>query len=105
MIDDVWQQLAPLFVHPGPAPVCSDSELITMAIVGQCRGWNLETDLVSQWHERRDLFPTVPERSRFNRRRRNLMHAINCVRQVVLRMLDVSQDRYCTIDSGFVGSC
>lgn len=99
VIDEVWQQLASVFRRPGPAPACSDSELLTMAIVGQCRGWDLETDLVSQWHERRDLFPTVPERSRFNRRRRNVMHAINCVRQVVLRLLDLAQDRSCTIDS------
>lgn len=99
VIDEVWQHIAPMFGRPGPAPECSDSELMTMAIVGQCRGWNLETDLISQWRERRELFPTVPERSRFNRRRRNLMHAINCVRQVVLRVLDLAQDRYCTIDS------
>lgn len=99
MIDDLWQHLAPLFGRPGPAPECSDSELITMAIVGACRGWDVETELVSQWRERRDLFPQVPERSRFNRRRRNLMHAINTVRAVVVRLLDVAQDRYCTIDS------
>jgi hypothetical protein len=99
VIDEIWQQIAPLFERPGPAPECSDSELMTMAIVGQCRGWHLETDLLSSWRERPDLFPIVPERSRFNRRRRNLMQAINCVRQVVLRMLDLAQDRYCTIDS------
>lgn len=99
VIDEMWQQLAPVFGRPGPAPACSDSELITMAIVGQCRGWHLETDLISQWQERRDLFPAIPERSRFNRRRRNLMHAINWVRQVVLRTLDLAQDRSCTIDS------
>lgn len=99
VIDDLWQHLAPLFGRPGPAPECSDSEVITMAIVGACRGWNMETELISQWHERRDLFPQVPERSRFNRRRRNLMHAINCIRQMIVRMLDVAQDRYCTIDS------
>lgn len=97
-IDEIWQHLAPRFVRPGPAPACSDSELITMAIVGQCRGGELETELISQWQERRDLFPQVPERSRFNRRRRNLMHAITCVRQLVLHLLDVGQDRYCTID-------
>lgn len=99
MIDDLWQHLAPLFGRPGPAPECSDSEVITMAIVGACRGWDVETELVSQWRERRDLFPQVPERSRFNRRRRNLMHAINTVRAVVVRLLDVAQDRSCTIDS------
>jgi len=77
----------------------SDSELITMAIVGQCRGWDVETELVSQWHAHRDLFPHVPERSRFNRRRRNLMPAINLIRQAVLQGLDVAHDRQCAIDS------
>lgn len=99
VIDDVWQHLAPLFARPGPAPVCSDSELITMALVGQCRGWDVETELVSQWQEHRDLFPRIPERSRFNRRLRNLMPAINLVRQAVLHLLDVAHDRQCTIDS------
>jgi hypothetical protein len=99
VIDELWQHLAPVCARPGPQPVCSDSELITMAIVGQCRGWDSETDLLSQWRERPDLFPDIPERSRFNRRRRNLMHAINSIRQLVVQMLDLAYDRYCTIDS------
>ena len=99
VIDEIWQQLAPVFGRPGPAPACSDSELMTMAIVGQCRGWELETDVISHWHAHRDLFPTIPERSRFNRRRRNLIQAINWVRHVVLGLFDFAQDRYCTIDS------
>jgi hypothetical protein len=99
VIDEIWERLAPLFTRPGPAPVCSDSDLITMAIVGQWRGWDVETELVSQWHERRDLFPDVPERSRFNRRLRNLMPAINLIRQAVVHLLDIAQDRQCTIDS------
>jgi hypothetical protein len=85
--------------RPGPLPVWSDSELITMAVVGACRGWDQETALVSQWHAHRDLFPPFPERSRFNRRLRNLMPAINLIRQAVLVMLDVAQDRHCAIDS------
>lgn len=40
------------------------------------------------------MFPQVPERSRFNRRLRNLMPAINVVRQAVLALLDVAQDRH-----------
>lgn len=99
VIDDLWQPLSLVFTRPGPAPVCSDSELLTMAIVGQCRGWDVETELVSQWHSHRNLFPEVPERSRFNRRLRNLMPALNVVRRAVLHLLDVAQDRQCTIDS------
>ena len=43
-----------------------------MALVAECRGWDEETEAISQWQEYRDLFPHIPERSRFNRRRRNL---------------------------------
>jgi transposase len=99
IIDEVWQQIYPLFTRPGPSPVCSDSELITMAIVGECRGWDQETELISNWQERRDLFPLVPERSRFNRRRRALQQAINLIRRLVLDMLDLSQDPFCAVDS------
>ncbi len=99
IVDDVWQQIAPLFKRPGPAPVCSDSELITMALVGECRGWDKETEMLSHWQEHRDLFPHIPSQSRFNRRRRNLMLAFNLIRQVVLSWLDLAQDRQCVLDS------
>lgn len=99
-IDDCWQQVAPLFVgRPGPMPACSDSELITMAIIGECRGWDTETTLLQAWQEHRQLFPHLPERTRFNRRRRNLMQAINLLRQMILQVLDVAQERQCVIDS------
>jgi len=99
IVDDVMQQIAPLLKRRGPAPECSDSELITLALVGECRGWDLETDLLSYWREHTDLFPTIPTQSRFNRRRRNLMWVINLIRQTVVQWLDVSQDRDCAIDS------
>jgi hypothetical protein len=99
IVDDVMQQIAPLLKRRGPAPECSDSELITMVLVGECRGWDLETDLLSYWGEHPDLFPGVPSQSRFNRRRRNLMGAINLIRQTILQTLDVSQDQQCAIDS------
>jgi len=41
-----------------------------MAVVGECRGWRQETTRLRRWRERPDLFPVVPERRRFNRRRR-----------------------------------
>ena len=70
-----------------------------MAIVGQCRGWDVQTERVRPWHEHQDVFPHVPERSRFNRRLRTLMPAINRVRQAGLSILDVAHDRHCTSDS------
>jgi hypothetical protein len=100
IVDDIWLQVASQFKRPGPAPTtCSDSELFTMALVGECRRWDMETEMISQWQEHRDLFPSIPSQSRFNRRRRNLMVAFNLIRRIVLRWLDVAQDRQCLIDS------
>jgi hypothetical protein len=99
IVDDIWEEIAPLFKRPGPEPVCSDSELLTMALVGECRGWDLETELLSHWQEHRDLFPHIPSQSRFNRRRRFLHRAFNQIRQVVLKMLDLSRDPQGAIDS------
>ncbi len=98
LIDEIWQRLARLYQRPGPQPICSDSELITMAIVGQCRECDKETNLMQEWRAYRHLFPQLPERSRFNRRRRNLMGAINHIRRIVLQVLDVAQDHQCVMD-------
>jgi Transposase DDE domain len=100
VVDDIWQQIAPLYRRAGPDPTsCSDSELITIALVSECRGWDRETHLVAEWQPYRALFPRFPERSRYNRRRRNLMYAINHIRQIVVASLDVAQDAHGAIDS------
>ena len=87
IVDDILQELAPLLKRPGPAPECSDSELITMVLVGECKGWNVETELLSNMRSHRDLFPSIPSQSRCNRRRRNLMYLINLIRQILLSRL------------------
>jgi IS5 family transposase len=98
-IDDLWQKIAPMYARPGPDPTsCSDSELITIAMVSECRGWDRETHLMAEWEPYRSLFPRLPERSRFNRRRRNLMFAINQIRQIITNGLDIAQDAYGVID-------
>lgn len=99
LVDDLWCEIAPLFQRPGPAPECSDSELLTMALVGECRGWEVETEMLSYWREHRDLFPRIPSQSRFNRRRRNLRDAFNLIRLAVLRLLDLATDPACVVDS------
>jgi len=99
IIDDIWQQIAGLFKQPGPQPECSDSELITMAIVGECRVWNVETEMLSYWQEHRDMFPQIPSQSRFNRRRRKLMLTFNLIRRSVLSMLDLAQEGQAVIAS------
>jgi Transposase DDE domain len=99
VVDDVWREIAPLFRRPGPPAQCSDSELLTMILVGECRGWDVETEMLSYWREHRDLFPVIPSQSRFNRRRRNLMATFNLLRQVVVAQLDLASDPHCAIDS------
>jgi IS5 family transposase len=100
LVDVFVRQLAPFLRRPGPPPTsCSDSELIAMAIIGECRGLDGETELLSFWKDHRDLFPHQPDQSRFNRRRRNLMPVFNLIRQAILRVLDVAQDPSCVIDS------
>ena len=100
IIDDLYQRLAPLCgLKPGPSAECSDSELITMAIVGECREWNKETTLLANWQFFPDLFPIQPSRTRFNRRRRNLAPLINLMRQALLSLLEGADDPQRVIDS------
>lgn len=99
IVDDLWHHFAHHFRRPGPAPACSDSELITLVLVGECRGWDVETDLLNEWQRHRQLFPVLPSQSRLNRRRRQLQDAFNLIRQAVLTLLDVAQERQCAIDS------
>ena len=93
------KEISPFFKRPEAMPECSDSELIAMALIGECRGWHVETELLSCWKEYRDMFHHIPSQSRFNRRRRNLLQAFTLIRQVILRSLDLSLDRQCIIDS------
>lgn len=99
VIDEIWKKIAPLFPHPGSQSKCSDSELISLAIVGECRGWDKETERMKEWKVYDKLFPNLPERSRFNHRRRTLFQAINLIRQALLRLLDLAEDRHCILDS------
>jgi hypothetical protein len=47
VVDDIWKPIAPLFKRPGPQPECTDSESIAMSLIGECRGWHMETELLS----------------------------------------------------------
>jgi hypothetical protein len=100
LVDEMMQPLQSLLRRPGPAPTTgTDSELLAMALIGECRGWDQETELLAHFAAYRDLFPRQPDQSRFNRRRRNLMPVFNLVRRAILRVLDVAQENLTVIDS------
>ncbi len=99
LIDDLWTGLPADLKPRGEQSNCSNSELLTMVLVEECMGWDEETEAISQWQQHRDLFPHVPDRTRFNRRRRALTDALLVIRQRVFALLDYAQDRYLVIDS------
>ena len=99
VFDDMCRELECHLRRPGPKPACSDSELIAICLIGECLGWDVETELLSHMQAHRDKFPILPEQSRFNRRRRNLMRIINEMRRMMLARMALFWDEQCVIDS------
>jgi len=99
IVDEMVQKVSAIYNRPGPRPGFSDSELIALSLIGECKGWDQETKLLSNMQAHRALFPQLPTQSRFNRRRRNLMGMTNLVRKLLLAGLDLAQDQQCVIDS------
>jgi hypothetical protein len=99
LVDELWTVIAQRLRRPGPAARCSDAEIVTMALVGEAKDWDQETELLSEWATLRDLFPHHPSRTRFNRRRRALRGAINELRRLILGLHNLAQDWQCVIDS------
>jgi hypothetical protein len=99
-IDDWYQQQKELSQRPGPKPkTCSDSELLTLVLVGECAGWREETELLQRWKQHADLFPCLPSLSRFNRRRRQLVGCLQAFHQYLLQHLEWASDRILLLDS------
>ena len=99
LVDDMYKELEGHLRRPGPKPACSDSELIAISLIGECLGWDVETELLSHMQAHRDKFPIIPEQSRFNRRRRNLMGTINEMRRMMLARTELYWDEHCVVDS------
>src|SRR2546421_12883963 len=81
--------------RPGPAPHLCDSEVITLAIYQELIGEPRE-DHFFRLHQEplRSYFPGLNERSRYNRRKRDLWSVILAVRislQVVLDALELEE--------------
>ena len=73
IIDDLYKQHVPDHIshRPGPESLFSDSEVLTVSWIGEMFGIDSE----KSWHSFVKkhfsyLFHHIPERSRFNRRRR-----------------------------------
>src|SRR5215210_5278754 len=88
-VDELFQTyLRPHDQRPGPRSTFSDSEVITLTLVAELVGLDDETvflDYVQRNHHA--LFPLLPDRSRYNRRRRALGEATNPIRRHLLAWL------------------
>ncbi|MFZ4660297.1 MAG: IS982 family transposase, partial [Caldilineaceae bacterium] len=73
VIDTIVQSMQGVLQRPGPEPLCSDSELLTMSLIGECKGWDVETELLSNLNAYHSLFPHIPIH-----RRNKPFSAINC---------------------------
>ena len=97
LVDDMCQALERHLRRPGPKPACSDSELIAICLIGECLGWDVETELLNHMQAHRDKFPILPKQSRFNRRRRNLMAIMNEMRRMMLAQMELFRDQHCVL--------
>ena len=105
LVDELYQALAAPHDHrPGPRSAFSDSEVIALTLVAELLGLDQETRFLAYIaRHHRALFPALPERSRYNRRRRALTEVTNRVRgglmQLVLAHLAPEERELCVIDS------
>jgi hypothetical protein len=103
--DAVYQeQVAPYDTRPGPRSGFTDSELLTVSVVAELVGLDAETRCLAYLRRNHPtLFPHLPERSRYNRRRRQLAEATNRLRGAVMErlwwVLEAEGADLCAIDS------
>jgi hypothetical protein len=68
LVDDFCKTLPPEAPHPGEAPSLSRSEVVALSIFGQWARFQSERDFYRFAEQQlRSLFPTLPNRSQFNR--------------------------------------
>jgi len=103
--DEVYQRaVAPYDTRPGPQSGFTDSELLTVSIVAELVGLDAETRCLACLRRNHPaLFPLLPERSRYNRRRRQLAEVTNRVRGAIMerlwRVLAAEGADLCALDS------
>ena len=74
--------------RPGPNPNCPDADILTVAWLLEYIGEDSENSGYRRIKaELKTVFPALPERSRFNRRRRNLSTASEVLRQALTNCL------------------
>jgi hypothetical protein len=98
-VDD-WVRQHGLPARPGPAPACSDSEVLTFALARDLLGYDSERRfrrvLRDDWGH---LFPHIPAQSELNRRTRWLWGALEALRQHWLASLPPATEAWYAFDT------
>lgn len=104
IVDDVMKGssvIQEILSRPGPAPTLSDSEMVTIALYQELIGEPREDHFFRLHAESlRAYFPGLNERSRYNRRKRDLWSVMLAVRMALQIILDALQlEETAVIDS------
>ena len=99
MVDDFCHSYAPK-TNPGPEASLSESEVITLAIFARWNRFASERDFYRYAEANlRDAFPTLPDRSQFNRLVRCHIELIEAVAVDLVRLLEAQRCPYEALDS------
>lgn len=73
LVDELFGLVVPPHdQRPGPRTACTDGELIALTLAVELLGLDAETRFLAYVRRNRlALFPLLPERARYNRRRRH----------------------------------
>src|SRR6201993_1465728 len=85
LVDDaISSRAVAIPARPGPAPACTDAELLTVALVRQLLGRRSEAGFLAEVaRDWAPLFPRLPHQSEANRRIRWLWGAFEQVRAML----------------------
>lgn len=109
IIDDIYHQVIPdhiRFRRNYASSKLSDSEVITLAIVGEVHGIASEKAWFNYVRKNfKDLFPNLNHRTRYNRTRRNLMQVIASIRKEIAKYLGYDRSEVLIVDSMPIPVC
>lgn len=103
IVDDIYNQIIPddiRFRRNYSRSKLSDSEIITLAIVGEVHGIASEKSWFNYVRKNfKDLFPNLNHRTRYNRTRRNLEPVIDAIRKEIAKYLGYAHSDIFIVDS------
>ena len=109
IIDDIYNEIIPIGIRNRrniKDSKLSDSEIITISIVGELLTIDSEKSFFSLLkREYKELFPRLGDRTRFNRTKRNLHSVINEIREYISLYIQSYSNNIRVIDSMPIPVC